>query len=151
MRIEEAKPEDIESCLSVRMAAFPDGVYEDEKEYLNHALTAKNRRIIVAKEDGVVVGTAYLEFKSWNNTTYIPILAVDEKFRGKGAGSALIKELVKISESFGARRMFCNTEEAVDFYLKNGFENAGHILNHAKEGQKSLVLSYETHSKIIPA
>ena len=75
---------------------------------------------------------AYVEGspESWNNRFRISNICVFENSaRGKGCGTALMKEIEKEAKSHGARMIILETqscnENAIAFYKKNGFEIIG--------------------------
>lgn len=68
---------------------------------------------------------------------YISVLFVDEKFRGKGLGSMLLKKLEQEARTSGVNLVHLDTFDfqAKDFYLKNGYEVFG-VLDHCPAGHQ---------------
>lgn len=77
---------------------------------------------IMACVDGDVAGVGRLHFNS-EEEAQIRYMAVDERYRGNGVGTAIVRELEKRAVEKGARYIVLNAREnAVGFYRKNGYE-----------------------------
>jgi len=65
---------------------------------------------------------------------YMYAMVVDEKHRGKGFGSMLIKESIKDSKDKGLKRMELDSafhrEKAHEFYIKLGFEKRAFLFSY---------------------
>jgi len=65
-------------------------------------------------------------------------MVVDEKHRGKGFGTLLIRESMRDSRQKGMKRMELDSafhrEKAHEFYLKLGFEKRAFLFSHSLEG-----------------
>ncbi|MEM2942689.1 MAG: GNAT family N-acetyltransferase [Candidatus Bathyarchaeia archaeon] len=80
---------------------------------------------VMACAEGRVVGVGRAHFNS-EEEAQIRYMAVEAEYRGKGVGSSLIKELERRIREKGARYVVVNAREnAVGFYLKNGYEVTG--------------------------
>lgn len=81
MDIRLATPADMDACAPFNaMMGTPDE--------LPHKIQAQE--IVLAEDGGQVVGYLRLE-KVWNNFPFISWVHVEEAFRGKGAGTALMQ------------------------------------------------------------
>ena len=59
-------------------------------------------------------------------------MAVLREYRGKGAGTAILKCLLQLADSMKIPEVFLNSQlQAVPFYRKHGFITAGEIFNEA--------------------
>ncbi|MBW1933663.1 MAG: GNAT family N-acetyltransferase [Deltaproteobacteria bacterium] len=68
-----------------------------------------------------VIGVSRLHFNS-DEEAQIRYMAVDERYRRKGIGTMMLKELEGRAREKGARYVVLNAREnAVDFYRKNGY------------------------------
>ena len=77
---------------------------------------------IAAYDEDKIVGVARLHFNS-KEEAQIRYMAVDENYRNRGIGSKMLENLEKIAKEKGARYIILNAREnAVEFYLKNGYE-----------------------------
>jgi len=75
------------------------------------------------------VGWIELGYDKWNNRMRVWELLVDEEFRLRGIGTALMNHAVKIGKQKGARMLVLETQtnnaSAINFYLDFGFELIG--------------------------
>lgn len=66
--------------------------------------------------------------------SYMYAMVVDEKYRGKGFGTLLIKEAIKDSKNRGLKRLELDSgfhrEKAHEFYIKLGFEKRAFLFSH---------------------
>ncbi len=86
-------------------------------------------RVFAAMLNNRQVGWIELSYHKWNNTMRVWELLVEEEFRGKGLGTALMKHAVKVAKERRARVLVLETQTcnvpAISFYLKFGFELIG--------------------------
>lgn len=82
-------------------------LYEDVQEFW------------VADAGGAIAGCGALHVM-WEDLAEVRTLAVDEAWRGKGVGHAVLDRLVQVARDVGVRRVFCLTFE-VDFFTRHGF------------------------------
>lgn len=80
---------------------------------------------IVAEVDGTVVGCAlyYIRYSTWKGQRmYLEDLIVNEAWRGKGIGKALLDELIQIAKNKGFSGIMWQVldwnEPAINFYKK---------------------------------
>jgi len=77
---------------------------------------------IAAYDEDKMVGVARLHFNS-KEEAQIRYMAVEEGYRNRGIGSKMLEKLEEIAKEKGARYVMLNAREnAVGFYLKNGYE-----------------------------
>ncbi len=66
--------------------------------------------------------------------SYMYAMVIDEKYRGKGFGTMLIKESLKDSKAKGLKRMELDSafhrEKAHEFYVKLGFEKRAFLFSY---------------------
>lgn len=78
-------------------------------------------RHVLATTDGLPIGTGRLLPEG-----HIGRMAVLRKWRGQGAGSALLTSLLEIARGLGMRRVRLNAQvQALPFYLRHGFQAQG--------------------------
>ena len=78
-------------------------------------------RHVVALINGIPIGTGRLLPDG-----HIGRMAVLRQWRGKGAGSALLTELMEIARALGMKRVQLNAQvHALPFYLRHGFRAQG--------------------------
>jgi GNAT superfamily N-acetyltransferase len=88
----------------------------------------KYRRFAVSlRDDGTIVGGVVGEV--WMNVLFIQFFWIEERFRGKGHGTALIEKIEEEARRFGAVRSYLDTMsvQAPDFYRARGYEAFGAI------------------------
>jgi ribosomal protein S18 acetylase RimI-like enzyme len=97
----------------------------------NFALTGIERPRAVAvflrDEDGSIVGGVHGDL--WGRSMHIAALWVDEKFRGQGHGSALMKAIEQYAIERGYPLIFLETTsfQALPFYQGLGYELFGEL------------------------
>ena len=81
---------------------------------------------------------------------WIANLFIDEKWRGKGYGSYLIKEVIKLFNNKNTIALF-SKKETIDFYIKNGFKiDKKFYLVRFIEDKKNEDIDKKGWSEIIP-
>ncbi len=88
----------------------------------------------IADENGTVIAGCIAEGYWWN-AVYVDSLWVDERYRNRGLGSALLCEVEKIAAQNGCNIVHLDTFDfqAKDFYIKRGYEIFG-TLENSPEG-----------------
>lgn len=98
----------------------------------------KHKSIITAAYDNEVCGIACLYLQSFKKIAHscLLVVVVDEEYRGKGVGYALMEELILIAkERFNLKILHLevyDTNPAIKFYEKLGFEKCGYQRNFIK-------------------
>ena len=88
----------------------------------------KYRRFALSLRDkGAIVGGIVGEV--WMTVLFIQFFWIEERFRGKGHGTALIKKIEDEARRFGAVRSYLDTMsvQAPEFYRACGYEAFGTI------------------------
>src|SRR6202047_1935517 len=85
------------------------------------------RPAISLRDNGAVVGGIVGEI--WMTVLFIQLFWIEERFRGKGHGTALMEKIEKEARRFGAVRSYVDTMsvQAPDFYRACGYEAFGAI------------------------
>ncbi|WP_222619331.1 GNAT family N-acetyltransferase [Undibacterium hunanense] len=93
---------------------------------------------LVAIYDGVVVGSASLHLEKAQRRQHVASLGmgVADAFSGRGVGSALLTELLHISDNWlnvlrVELTVFCDNAAAIHLYRKFGFDMEGTMRAHA--------------------
>src|SRR5258707_14382554 len=82
----------------------------------------KYRRFAVSlRDDGAIVGGIVGEV--WTTVLFIQFFWIDEQFRGKGHGTALIEQIEKEARRFGAGASYLDTMsvQGPGFYPASGY------------------------------
>ena len=88
----------------------------------------KYRRFAISlRDDGAIVGGIVGEV--WTTVLFIQFFWIEERFRGKGHGTALIERIEQEARRFGAVRSYLDTMsvQAPRFYRACGYEPFGSI------------------------
>ena len=95
-------------CVVEGWPSFPD-----DPERAIRVLTAPGVTTVIALDNGKVVGFAQL-FSDGELQAFLANLAVDERFRGRGTGRALVTEALRLAG--GERIDLLSEDKAVGFY-----------------------------------
>jgi len=93
-----------------------------------HNFLATDNYMVVAEEEGEVIGTATLHFqrkliRNGGTAAFIEDVAVKEKCRGRGIGAKLIEYLVEEAKNSGCYKVVLTCfPERVAFYERCGFK-----------------------------
>jgi glucosamine-phosphate N-acetyltransferase len=134
MIIREFKPEDIYNGL---LETYKEVWYITEitEEILSEWLSNDNY-MIVAEDDGVIVGTCtlHLQKKFIRNggiAGLIEDVAVRESLRGKNVGSLLVQKAIELSKDKNCYKVILSCfPERVPFYERNGFIQESLTMRH---------------------
>ena len=96
MKVRQAKASDAIRCAEVSLIRTA----EELRELLKQDDT---QWLVLEDDDEVVVGVGIIHHWAWNKMAWIWDLTVDEKQRGKGYGTALLKGLLQAAKEAGAR------------------------------------------------
>ena len=88
-----------------------------KQKYRRFAVSLRDKDAIV----GGIVGEV------WMNVLFIQLFWIEERFRGKGHGTALMKRIEEEARRFGAARSYLDTMsiQAPGFYRACGYEEFG--------------------------
>ena len=115
-------PTEQSALLTIRIAVFVEeqGVPLDLEHDEHDALAT---HLLAADEHGERIGTAHLL-----SSGHIGRIAVLAAHRGRGIGSALLLELLRLAHQRGLREVFLNAQcSAESFYERHGFVREGEI------------------------
>ena len=113
-------------------------IAEMSRRWIEHGLTWRYRRdqiarqirdaeteVVVARDDGYVIGFGVMEFHFDACSAHLVLLAVEPAYRRRGLGVALFRWLEKIARLAGVSRIVlelrADNEEARCFYERLGF------------------------------
>ena len=115
----------VERTIGTTKRAVLDGLIRYNGEKMGKQ---KYRRFAVSlRNDGAIVGGIVGEV--WTTVLFIQFFWIEERFRGKGHGKALIEKIEEQARGFGAVRSYLDTlsVQAPDFYRACGYEAFGTI------------------------
>ncbi|OQY34800.1 MAG: hypothetical protein B6241_03725 [Spirochaetaceae bacterium 4572_59] len=128
-------------CASIVCASAIAVRYDFKKEKISSELRsalASDDRVIVAEIEKRVAGFAWIAPRgAFCSAPYLRLIAVDEKIRGAGIGSALLDEFEKCTSDI-AKDFFLLVsdfnEQAISFYQKHGYQKTGELPDFARSG-----------------
>ena len=119
MEIRAFKEDDGKRCQQIARSSF---------DY-SHVLDLSASHIIVAAEEGGVVGFGYIHIWQWNKVAWLGDLVVEDRHRGRGIGTKLIQHLAKLAKNDGCITLMDHppsNHPVIGFYLKLGFRFCGY-------------------------
>lgn len=145
MRFIPGKIEDYDVCADIYrntmlMERYSEG--EDREEVLKDALIkslVEDKTILAVDDSGRVAGFLMYSYKGmYGSLPYIAELGVDEALRGKGIGTALLREFIRRCVEKDAPVCFISVSSfnpgAKALYEKEGFRELTVIKDFLKEG-----------------
>jgi GNAT superfamily N-acetyltransferase len=111
--------------------------FEGMKDMFSLNLQAPNQHYICAEIPSKIIGFCSLTIKNnlWQQAFLgnIDELVVDENYRGKGVGKALLDKIIEIAKSHGCVRVELDSgfhrEKAHAFYRSLGFESRAYMFS----------------------
>lgn len=132
MKIRNGKPTDKKEYLKTQKKAFPTIDIKRDSKFFDEKI--KNKEIFVLEEKGEYAGHIcfgnHLLNPPFVGSIFIEELAVKQKFRGKGSGTALMEKLVEFCKSKKIPVIHLGTgdmenNKAIKYYEKQGFKKVG--------------------------
>lgn len=110
MKITLAKPEDADAILALQTQIYRvKSLAPNSKDLLLKLIGTPYCNVIVAKENGAVVGSAFLFYlplpARGKNFAYLEAVVVDEKSRGRGIGTAISQKAIELARTNNCYKM----------------------------------------------
>ena len=134
-----ARGEDIPALAALERACFPEGA---DEATLERFLSDGRHRLLLAEEDGTLLGYAWYE--SVLDEGYVGNVAVAAEHRRRGVGRLLVEDM--LSDARAKRLAFLTLEvresntPARRLYEKTGFRVAGRRKNYYERPREDAVL-----------
>ncbi len=144
MEIRKAVENDLKGLIKVYKEVFKvHNVFDRPEEEIEQYLK-KFSKILVAEEDGNIVGGLVITEKKYDKAWKLINFkhrAVASAYQGKDIGSALLKEAEKIAGK-GKVEIRVGEREAVavEFYEKNGYQKEGTLKSHYRKEETCFVM-----------
>ncbi|SNQ59747.1 ribosomal protein S18-alanine N-acetyltransferase [Candidatus Methanoperedens nitratireducens] len=139
MLIRKFEPEDFPCVIDIERQVFNE---HDPYFYMQFYETCSDG-FIVAEMNGLVIGYV-VGFLANEGTGRVFSLAVHPAYQGRGAGSALLKELAGIFRNFGALEIILEVRSsntrARKFYEKHGFYQTGIVEKYYNDGENACLM-----------
>ena len=108
-----------EEIIEEKLAAIDYSIVPPEENVKDENLVFR-----ITDDEGNIIAGCIVEITSWK-FAFLDILWVEEKYRRKGLGSALVREAEKAARERGCYKVFLETgsnrESTLNFYRNNGF------------------------------
>jgi len=142
MLIRDCGPEDVEAVLEFWKQAAATPSVTDNADDLLRAVTGRQTDVLVADDDGRIVGSVIGGFDGWRGNIYR--LAVHPNHRRRGVARALVAEVEKRLIRQGARRITALVEKdhpwATAFWEAVGYGADHRIVRHVRNSATSAAL-----------
>ncbi|VVB91124.1 putative N-acetyltransferase [uncultured archaeon] len=137
--IRKFEPEDFPCVIDIERQVFNE---HDPYFYMQFYETCSDG-FIVAEMNGMVIGYV-VGFLTKEGTGRVFSLAVHPAYQGRGAGSALLKELAGIFSNLGAVEIILEVRSgnirAKKFYEKHGFYQTGIVEKYYNDGENACLM-----------
>ena len=142
--VRRAALKDFEAILKLEKRYF--GSPKENFESLFKLKTPNEECVFfVAEKNKKVIGYSRMHLLKWYEGAHIVTIVVDEKYRRKGYGTLLLKEMEKFARNKGMKIITLDTSpdkiEALIFYLRNGFRICGYRDKFEENGRPIIYLS----------
>ncbi len=137
--IDTVEKEDFLEILPLFKQLWPNKKINTEKlrTVFERGIGSIHDELFCIKTDNKIIGFAAYAIVNnlWQEgqISYVYAMVVDEKYRGKGYGSLLLKEIIKKSEKAKHKRIELDSgfprEQAHKFYEKIGFEKRAYLFS----------------------
>ncbi len=149
VEVRPARPSDAKEALGLIARVAAEGRWIRTEDVSSERARRTRRRFrrswttqhadVVAVAEGAVVGHLGVEREPGRQTKHVASLgmAVDEFWRGKGVGSALLAEALRWSAWAGVEKValtvYPHNQRAINLYKKFGFVEEGRLSGHSKK------------------
>jgi diaminopimelate decarboxylase len=147
--VRPARPDDARSYLAFWTAVVAEGQYVRTERVRGTARTYRRRfrqpwsdreaQIVAVDDVGTVVGHLYIQRETHPVTRHVATLgiAVAAAMRGRGIGTALMREALRWSRSVGVERIvlsvYPHNVGAIALYRRFGFIEEGRLAGHSRK------------------
>jgi RimJ/RimL family protein N-acetyltransferase len=149
VEVRSARPADAREALALIARVAAEGRWIRTEDVSSERARRTRRRFrrswttqhadVVAVAGGTVIGHLGVEREPGKQTRHVASLgmAVDEFWRGKGVGSALLAEALSWAEWAGVEKValtvYPHNQRAINLYKKFGFSEEGRLSGHSKK------------------
>jgi len=143
------KKQDISACVKIIMKTNAGCNKKEIKKLLNLSLKKgvsfinPDYYVLVVNKNIIGVSGLYYDYEDPKDIFWMDYFAVSPALQRQGFGTEMLKNLEKICKNKKARMLnvFTETEQAVNFYTKNGFKIFGKIDNYYGPNRPRIWLS----------
>jgi diaminopimelate decarboxylase len=147
--VRPARPEDARSYLAFWRAVVAEGRYvrtervtgtaRSYRRRFRHPWSDREAQIVAVDDSGTVVGHLYIQRETHPVTRHVASLgiAVAAEVRGRGIGTALMREALRWSRSVGVEKIvlsvYPHNVGAIALYRRFGFVEEGRLARHSRK------------------
>lgn len=138
--IRNARNEDFDSVYLLFEQLWPNkklNKAELNKVFSRGILSATDELLCAVKDDKVIGFCSYAILNNfWQEgyVSYVNAMVIDEKYRGEGYGSKMIREVIDKSKKQGMKMVELDSgfqrEKAHEFYIKLGFDKRAYTFSY---------------------
>lgn len=137
--IREITPADLDACAALLVDAYNGEPWNDHwtpetaSRYLGEFMRAPRFQGFLLLEDGRAAGAVFGHGKTWwtSDEFFVDEFFISASFQRKGLGGKLLARVEEYVKSLGLAGITLLTDRhmpAVNFYLKNSFSRADHVI-----------------------
>ena len=145
MPIRKAHQSDLAALVGIENQCFASDRLS--RRSLRYFLAAPSATLLVAQDRGAVAGYSLVAFRKGSAIARLYSIAVDQAFRGRNIGCALLKAGEKTARARGATLMRLEVRSrnrpAIALYEEQGYRRFGRIADYYEDG--AAALCYEKH------
>ena len=136
MPIREAHPSDLAALVAIENQCFTSDRLS--RRSLRYFLAAPSAILLVAEERRVIVGDSHVTFRKGPAIARLCSSTVDQAFRGRNLGQALLKASEKTARARGATLMRLevrsHNRRAIALYERQGYRRFSRIADYYEDG-----------------
>lgn len=140
MQLRDWKYEDILKISELETECFPQEPWSFRM--LAASFDSDAFHGVLSEDGGEIAGYGGITVAA--DTADIENIAVSEPYRRSGAGTKILRELIRIAKDNGAKKIFLEVRvsnvAAMKMYLKNGFKGAYARTRYYSDGEDCLVM-----------
>lgn len=141
-KIRSFRRTDINRIVEIEKECFPNPW---AKIFFEVAYSSYPRGFLVAEMNGKVVGYAVATIEGMVGSAQLLNLAVDKRYRGRGIGSLLLREVIKRVREDGASKIFLQVRvsnfKAITLYLNFNFQIERILPKYYHDGEDAYLMS----------
>jgi [ribosomal protein S18]-alanine N-acetyltransferase len=142
--VRPVKPEDLKDIYNIEESSFKDPY---PAYFLLQLADANPTTFLVATDQALVVGYAVVD--QWTDQQHLVSIAVLPDYRKKGVGQALFNGLVeRLREGKLILELRRSNKEALNFYLKNGFNQTGIADSYYTDGEDAIQMEKQITKRL---
>ena len=140
MSIRDAHRSDLAALVAIENQCFASDRLS--RRSLRYFLAAPSATLLVAQSRGAIAGYSLVAFRKGSAIARIYSIAVDQAFRRRKLGFALLKASEKAARAHGAARMRLEVRSrnrpAIALYERHGYRRFGRIADYYEDGAAAL-------------